>query len=282
MTWDATTPAGDEAAANGDNRIRELKTDLVTALRGNTTDGLEAKFPGSDTASPVFRYRGLKGLNAARPASGQYGLYTNTDKSTLQRDNGSTWESIATLIPAGTVMVFFQAAAPTGWTKLTTQNDKALRVVSGASGGSAGGTTGLSTGIAHSIATHTHTITADTGHTHTVASHTHTIPSHSHVLQNSGVDKTPITASGTVVEASSVAGNTLSTGPTRGGIGAVKTEVTNATDSISGVSTGAATPATDSQGSHSHGAVTGASGTLATDTITLAYIDVIICSKDAD
>lgn len=41
-------------------------------------------------------------------------------------------------IPVGTVMLFFQAAAPTGWTKLATQNDKALRIVSGTGGGVAG------------------------------------------------------------------------------------------------------------------------------------------------
>ncbi|HEY5446320.1 MAG TPA: hypothetical protein VIJ87_17995 [Pyrinomonadaceae bacterium] len=39
--------------------------------------------------------------------------------------------------PVGTLMLFQQSAAPTGWTKQTTHNDKALRVVSGtaASGG---------------------------------------------------------------------------------------------------------------------------------------------------
>lgn len=42
------------------------------------------------------------------------------------------------LIPAGTVMLFFQATAPTGWTQLTTHDNKALRIVSGA-GGSTGG-----------------------------------------------------------------------------------------------------------------------------------------------
>lgn len=46
-------------------------------------------------------------------------------------------------IPAGTVMLFFQGSPPTGWTQVTTQNDKALRVVSGAGGG-AGGTTAFS------------------------------------------------------------------------------------------------------------------------------------------
>lgn len=60
--------------------------------------------------------------------------------------NGTTIEelqSVDTLagvdaFASGTVMLFVQTSAPTGWTKSTTHNDKALRVVSGAasSGGS--------------------------------------------------------------------------------------------------------------------------------------------------
>jgi hypothetical protein len=45
--------------------------------------------------------------------------------------------------PAGTAMMFVQTAAPTGWTKQTTHNDKALRVVSGTAGSS--GTVAFST-----------------------------------------------------------------------------------------------------------------------------------------
>lgn len=45
------------------------------------------------------------------------------------------------LIPTGTVMLFAQASAPTGWTKVTTHDNKALRVVSGTGGGSGGSTT---------------------------------------------------------------------------------------------------------------------------------------------
>lgn len=45
--------------------------------------------------------------------------------------------------PVGTVMLFAQTAAPTGWTKLVTNNDAALRVVSGTV--STGGLTGFST-----------------------------------------------------------------------------------------------------------------------------------------
>jgi hypothetical protein len=43
------------------------------------------------------------------------------------------------MYPAGVKKLFFQAAAPTGWTKDTTQNNKMLRVVSG-TGGVSGGT----------------------------------------------------------------------------------------------------------------------------------------------
>jgi hypothetical protein len=50
------------------------------------------------------------------------------------------------IFPTGTAWVFYQASAPTGWTKNTslTVNDKALRVVSGVTGGSSGGTNGFS------------------------------------------------------------------------------------------------------------------------------------------
>lgn len=46
----------------------------------------------------------------------------------------------------GTAMMFVQTAAPTGWTKSTTHNNKALRVVSGAA--SSGGTVAFTTAFA--------------------------------------------------------------------------------------------------------------------------------------
>jgi hypothetical protein len=52
-------------------------------------------------------------------------------------------------------MCFWQAAAPVGWTQVTTQNDKALRVVSGA-GGVSGGTNPFSTVMAQTtVGNHT-------------------------------------------------------------------------------------------------------------------------------
>ena len=75
-------------------------------------------------------------------------------------------------IPSGTVMVFFQAAPPAGWTQVTTQNDKALRVVSGTGGGTGGSTVFTSAWAAKN---------ADAE-----AAHTHTGPSHSHSLNTDG------------------------------------------------------------------------------------------------
>ena len=58
--------------------------------------------------------------------------------------------------PAGTIMLFQQTSAPTGWTKQTTHNDKALRVVSGAAanGGSSPFSTvfGISNTDEHTLA----------------------------------------------------------------------------------------------------------------------------------
>lgn len=72
------------------------------------------------------------------------------------------------VFPSGTSMLFIQAAAPTGWTKSTTLNDYALRIVSG-SGGGTGGTTGFSTALGASG-----TSGATTLSTAQMPSHTHT------------------------------------------------------------------------------------------------------------
>lgn len=74
---------------------------------------------------------------------------------------------------AGTVMLFYQSAAPTGWTKVTTHTDKVLRVTSG-SGGGAGGVQAFSTVFGRtatdnftlstaSIPAHTHVTTSSSG-----------------------------------------------------------------------------------------------------------------------
>lgn len=76
--------------------------------------------------------------------------------------------------PAGTVMLFVQTAAPTGWTKSTTHDNKALRVVSGTvtTGGSAGFTTAFGTpSVSGSLSG---SVGATTLSTAQMPSHTHT------------------------------------------------------------------------------------------------------------
>ena len=57
--------------------------------------------------------------------------------------NGTQIDSRYDIIPQNSVTVFFESSAPTGWTKLTTHDNKALRVVTGTGGGfGSGGTSG--------------------------------------------------------------------------------------------------------------------------------------------
>lgn len=61
---------------------------------------------------------------------------------------GSPTEAIVGGVPSGTAMLFVQAAAPMGWTRQTTHNDKALRIVSGNTTVSSGGSVPFSTAFA--------------------------------------------------------------------------------------------------------------------------------------
>jgi hypothetical protein len=72
---------------------------------------------------------------------------------------------------SGTLMLFQQTSAPTGWTKQTTHNDKALRVVSGTA--SSGGSSAFST-VFGKTATDATTLTSAT------------VPAHSHGFAGGG------------------------------------------------------------------------------------------------
>jgi len=75
------------------------------------------------------------------------------------------------LTPSGTASVFFQAAAVQGWSKLVTQSDKALRVVSGAGGGTGGA---WATATPFTLA-HTHSTSSAGTHNHTTGAHRHNV-----------------------------------------------------------------------------------------------------------
>ena len=181
--------------------------------------------------------------------------------------------------PSGTSMLFQQTAAPTGWTKQTTHNDKALRVVTGTvgTGGSVAFSTALGSGATvagGSVSGNpTSNLAVDAGNlavsiSGNVSSHTlsvNEIPSHTHGYIS------PLSGSGTM------------SGP--GGSNAVAFPSNATTNSTGG------------GGSHNHGHnisgnISGApslsgnvtAGNLAvgasTAAINVNYVDVIIANHD--
>lgn len=106
-------------------------------------------------------------------------------KLARQLDDDSLWMLVGTdpitwkaagggsSFPSGTRMLFQQTSAPTGWTKDTSHNDKALRVVSGAV--SSGGSVNFSTLFGR---------TATDAHTLTISQ----IPAHGHGMPATGTD----------------------------------------------------------------------------------------------
>lgn len=102
--------------------------------------------------------------------SGNVGIGTATPVSALEIASPGVFTGAWAYLPSGTAMLFAQTAAPTGWTKSTTHNNKALRVVSGtaSSGGSVAFTTAFaSQAVAGTVGDTTLTIAQIPSHTHT-------------------------------------------------------------------------------------------------------------------
>lgn len=163
------------------------------------------------------------------------------------------WENL----PAGTVMLFVQTSAPTGWTKSTVHDNKALRVVSGAA--SSGGSVAFTTAFASQAVTGT------------VASYTLTtadIPSHNHTATSSVTDSghthsytAPATGGATVM----LGGVPIATAGSQGG---------TTGSSTTGITVSTSIGNTGGGGGHSHG--------FSAPNINLAvqYVDVIIATKN--
>ena len=187
------------------------------------------------TSAPVTAAQGGTGLNAV-----------GTSGNVLT-SNGTTWVSQAAAgFPTGTVMLFAQTAAPTGWTKNTSTGDNsALRVVTGtaSTGGSVAFTTAFASQTpAGSISINTSGLSAGA----TTLSTTQ-MPSHNHntsLFEGAGQASVP---------AAGAAGfSTFNTGNTGGG------------------------------GSHTHTVSGSATGTFTGTAINLAvqYVDVIRATRN--
>ena len=110
-------------------------------------------------------------------------------------------------VPSGSAMVFFQTAAPTGWTKSTANNDKALRVTSG-DGGGTGGSVAFETAFASQAVSGTNAGTAL--NSNQIPAHTHPIYAHQNGASGGANDATYTGVSSGAVATSATAVNSTS------------------------------------------------------------------------
>ena len=198
---------------------RSTNTAYAVICGGTTTGGVEQSIASVGTAGQVLTSNGAGALPTFQEAAG---------------------------FPAGTVLIFGQTAAPTGWTKDTTNfNNSALRVVTGSA--SSGGTVDFTTAFASQTPTGSVTITSVTGTAGATTLTTPQIPSHLH--------------------SNGVGGATFAGGMATGGTGAGS----------------ANTGSTGGGGSHDHPfSFSSGSGTFSGNAINLAvkYVDVIRATKN--
>lgn len=203
-----------------------------------------------------------------------WGTKLNTNMDAIDTQMKANADAVANIVlfPTGTAMLFQQTSAPTGWTKSTTHNDKALRVVNGTV--SSGGTTAFSTAMgtpsvsgtvgisgAPAVGNLAVSMSGNVAVGNTTLS-VNTIPSHSHGIPQSSANNNNGTISGRGLTPQSNTYYTANTG---------------------------------NNGAHGHSASHNLAGTLngapsvgnlagslssATAAINVQYVDIIIATKD--
>ena len=203
-----TTNAANRIMVNTDGHI-DLKSNVDCEsgldVTGNIT--VSGTVDGVDVAARNTLFGGLTSSSGVLTDGVTATTQAQSDNTTKVSTTAYVRTAIANAqaFPSGTVMLFYQASAPTGWTKVTTQNNKALRVVSGTGGGTGGsnaftdtltGSIGITANAANTTATGNVSVAnntaggsvsianASTGGT--VNNHTLTtaeMPSHSHSYQ---------------------------------------------------------------------------------------------------
>ena len=180
------------------------------------------------------------------------------------------------LIPSGTRMLFQQSNAPAGWTKDTTQDNKALRVVSGAVG--SGGAVGFTTAFASRSVSDTALDTDQMPeHTHGFSATTSTAGNHSHSGSTS--------KDGTHDHNFRWGQNSGSSGSTAGS-GIVSYPAHNNLSNIDSAGNHSHSLSTNTTGNHTHSFSGNTSSTGSGRAhshqidLSVAYVDVIIGVKD--
>ena len=182
FTLSDTVTAGEPNDPNEVNAIfQDLADGLTGALakNGQSTMTGALKIASGSAAVPGLSFGADGATGIYRTGSKQLGI---TVGGTLVATFSSTGIAYTgEPIPSGTVMLFVQTAAPTGWTKSLTHNDKALRVVSGTA--SNGGSVDFTNAFASK------TVTGTVGNTTLTTSQ---IPAHNHEAIDSAYGVQPV------------------------------------------------------------------------------------------
>jgi hypothetical protein len=206
---------------------------------------------GDTTAITISSTQQVTLTNPLPAASGGTGLTSFPSPGTagnVLTSNGTAWTSAAAAaFDAGTVMLFAQTAAPTGWTKLTNLDNYALRVVSGTA--STGGSVAFTTAFASQTPSGSVSINTSGLSAGATTLSTAQMPSHNHSL--------------TMYASGCFSGTPNGNGGSSG-------------------SYGAGTSNTGGGGSHTHSISGSATGSFTGTAINLAvqYVDVIRASKN--
>jgi len=214
-------------------------------------------------------------------------ISTSTTEATTPNLVKQVYDEAIGVIPADTKMVFYQSNAPTGWTKITTHNNKAIRVVSGTGGGTGGNTAFTSifsssrsvpllqhshnANASNQTANHSHTVNANTtsggGHAHNISD-----PGHNHSYQRAGAD---------TVEKGNRSNNARGLGFQTRETWPNQTTGINVSSSGSNHGHNISANAGNNNANHKHNISIGNNGESgASMNFSVNYIDVIICNKD--
>lgn len=249
------TPADNENISLGAGRIRDLKINIRERAGIDHSWG-DAQDDGKHNQVTLHALSvtpttptSTDGCVFSKQVAGNTELFFRDSAGRLVQITNIGAVAAPSPFPSGTVMLFAQSAPPSGWTQVTSNTDRMLRLVNDSSGGAVGGSwtiSGTSLSLATSVTTTT--TTTDNGSTATPTINSHVlsaseIPAHTHdTVLAFGGGSAAITG-GAGANVPTEVGSTVTSGTgTGGGGGHTHTGSTALSLTLASVSSSAATP----------------------------------------